>query len=71
MSIIARYQLKCSEKSIKITEEEQSVSTADYTVNYRFDGTTINSVTGINNVGTTIYAESPITIDGQKFYFAD
>lgn len=58
-------------KSIKITEEEQSVSTADYTVNYQFDGTTINSVTGINNVGTTIYAESPITIDGQKYYFAD
>lgn len=58
-------------KSIKITEEEQTVSTADYTVNYKFGDSIIKTVSGTTVIGNNVDAESPITVDGQLYYFAD
>lgn len=55
-------------KSIKITETVQEVSTADYTINYKFEGSTIKSENGNTAVDNTVNAISPITIEGQKFY---
>lgn len=58
-------------KSIKITETTQNVTTAGYTINYIFDKDTINQAQNTTAVGSTVNAESPITIDGTKYYAAD
>lgn len=58
-------------KDIKVTEEIQEVAIATYTINYLFNGSTIKSETGEMAVGSEITATSPLTIDGQKYYFAD
>ena len=58
-------------KSIKITEELQVVSTASYTVNYLFNNNNIFTETGNIAVGAEVTASSPLTVDGQKYYFAD
>ena len=55
-------------KSIKITETTQDVETADYTINYKFDGNIIRTVNGNIAVGDIVNAESPITIEDQKYY---
>lgn len=55
-------------KSIKITETTQDVETADYTINYKFDGNIIKTVNGNIAVGNIVNAESPITIEDQKYY---
>lgn len=39
-----------------------------YTVNYKFDDATIKSVNGNSTVGSTVNAENPIVIEGQKYY---
>ena len=55
-------------KSIKITETTQDVETADYTINYKFGGDIIKTVNGNIAVGNIVNAESPITIEDQKYY---
>ena len=57
--------------SIIIAEEAQTVTNADYTINYNFGGTTVKSESGTSTVDATINAELPITVDGQKYYAAD
>ena len=57
--------------SIKISEEEQEVTNADYTINYIFEEDTKKTETGTSTVDATINAVLPITIDGQKYYAAD
>ena len=57
--------------SIKISEEEQEVQTANYTINYQYNSETIKPEPGTTVVGNTIEATSPITIDGQKYYATD
>lgn len=46
-------------------------STIDYTINYSFDNNVILTNTGDSYKGTVINAESPINVNGQKYYFAD
>ena len=65
------YEISPILKSIKITEEIQEVSLASYTVNYLFEGTTIKTESGEIAVGAEVSATSPLTIDDQKYYFAD
>lgn len=55
-------------KSIKITETTQDVETADYTINYKFGSDIIKTVNGKIEVGNIVNAESPITIEDQKYY---
>lgn len=57
--------------SIRIAEEEQTVTNADYTINYIYDETTVKSVEGTSTVDATINAELPFTVDGQKYFAAD
>jgi len=57
--------------SIKITEEEQTVTTADYTINYLYNNQIVKTVSGSSAVGSTVYAENPITIDEVKYFVAD
>lgn len=45
-----------------------TASFADYTINYKFEENTIKSVNGNDEVGATVNAQSPITIEGQKYY---
>ena len=51
-----------------VMEKDASASKADYTINYIYNSTTIKTVTGNEAVGTTIVAENPITIEGQKYF---
>lgn len=55
-------------KSIAVTESKQTVSTADYEINYIFEENVIKTDNGNTAVGETVNAESPITIGGQKYY---
>ena len=54
-----------------VSECEQVVSTADYTINYKYNDETIKTVNGTSVIGTTINATSPITISDNKYYAAD
>lgn len=58
-------------QTISIYEEQQQVSTAGYTINYQYGGDTIKTVASTTSVGNIVYAESPIKIDGTKYYAAD
>ena len=51
-----------------VMEKDASAAKADYTINYIYNSTTIKTVTGNEAVGTTIVAENPITIEGQKYF---
>lgn len=66
-----KYQPNCGLVSLKISEEKQSVSTYDYTLNYKFGDEIINTVSGKNIDGGTVSAENPITIDGTKYFAED
>jgi len=58
-------------KKISVSEEKQTVTTADYTINYIYNEETIKTVNGTSVVGAGINAETSITIDGQKYFAAD
>lgn len=58
-------------QNVSVSEELQDVTTAGYTVNYIYSNDTIKSTVGSSTVGATVNAESPITIDGTKYYAAD
>lgn len=62
------YQIVSYLSKISISEEVQEVAMADYTISYMFDGASIKTVEGNTTVGNTVNAESPITIEGQKYY---
>lgn len=62
------YEIVSYLSKISISEEKQEVSNVDYTINYKFESATIKSVNASSTVGNTINAESPITIEGQKYY---
>ena len=53
--------------SIKITEEEQAVVTADYKVNYIYNGTPIRTDAGKTSVDAIVSAESSFWIDEVKY----
>lgn len=55
-------------KAIRVTEEIRSVELYDYSINYIYNANTIKTDSGQAEPGTTINAESPIVIDGQKYY---
>jgi len=61
----------CYLTSILVKEEAQVVATADYTINYNFEGATIKSESGSSIVGATISATLPLTVADQKYYAAD
>ena len=54
-------------KSVKITQTVQEVTTADYTINYVFEGNTVKSETGTNVIDATITAGQSIVVDGVKY----
>ena len=51
--------------------EQEEVETANYTVKYIYNNEVIKTVEGSEAIGTTISAESPITINGVKYYAVD
>ena len=51
-------------KSIIVSEEEQEVTEADYTINYQLSGTTVKTVAGTSVVDAVITAET--VIDGTE-----
>ncbi len=57
--------------SIKIAEKAQTVTNANYTINYKFGNSTIKTETGTSTVGATVNAVVPFKVDGQKYYAAD
>lgn len=57
--------------AILVMDKDNSINLVDYTINYQYENQTIKSVIAKDQLSATIYAESPITIDGQKYYFAD
>lgn len=54
-------------KSILVSQQEQDVTSADYTINYTFDGTTIYTTNNSSTVGSTITADNVLTVDGNKY----
>lgn len=63
-----KYSPYCGVISMKIQETTQEVTTADYTINYIFEEQNKLADSGNTIVGKTVNADSPITIDGQKYY---
>ena len=57
--------------AILVMDKDNSINLVDYTINYQYENQTIKSVIEKDQLSATIYAESPITIDGQKYFFAD
>ena len=66
-----KYSPYCGLVSLVVSQETQEVTTADYTINYVYNAEIKKTVTGSNAVGETINAETPITIEGQKYYAKD
>lgn len=58
-------------KNISISEEEQEVTTADYTINYIFDDNTIKQENGTTAVGNSVEATNPIIIDNVRYFAAE
>ena len=54
--------------SIRIAEEAQVVSTADYTINYKYNGSVIKSENGNKAIGTLVEAENPITVSDTRYF---
>ena len=50
-----------------VMEKDESVETADYTINYKYEGNTIASDTGTEVVGGVVNAASSKTVDGVKY----
>ena len=58
-------------RSILVSERTQSVTTVNYTINYNYNGATLNHVDGTAAVGATVTAENPVVIGEQKYYAVD
>lgn len=63
----AKYQVFVALQSIKIAEEEQAVTTAQYTINYTNGGNTLKTVIGETAIGATVSADKAIDVDGTKY----
>lgn len=63
----AKYLVFVALQSIKIAEEEQAVTTAQYTINYTNGGNTLKTVTGETAIGATVSADKAIDVDGTKY----
>ena len=50
---------------------DNAVAEAPYTINYNYDNATIKTSTGSMAIGGTVSAESPIVIDGVRYYAVD
>jgi len=58
--------------AITVSEAEQAeAAKVDYTVKYIYNDDVIKTVEGTEAIGSTISAESPITIDDVKYYAVD
>jgi len=55
-------------KSIKVTQTTQDVETADYAINYTYNGTTVKSVTGSNAVGSVVTADATVDAEDGTHY---
>lgn len=62
-----KYQVFVALQSIKIAEEEQAVTTAQYTINYTNGGNTLKTVIGETAIGATVSADKAIDVDGTKY----
>ncbi len=66
--ITSTYQILTA---IEVTEETQSVTTADYTINYVYNEATIMTTEGNTAIGNVVEAEDPITVDDVRYYIKD
>ncbi|MDE7420814.1 MAG: Ig-like domain-containing protein [Muribaculaceae bacterium] len=58
-------------KAISISEELQTVTMIDYTVNYTCDGEIIKTEEGSTTAGNEVTAATTLTVDDQKYYLAE
>lgn len=56
-------------KSIKVSEAKQKVTTANYTINYKYDGNIISTTNSEGIVGTDINASSIVNDESGNKYF--
>lgn len=54
-----------------VMEKDASVATADFTINYVYNGETIQTSTGNAPVGDEITADSPIYVENVKYFIED
>ena len=57
--------------SLVVSQCEQEVTIADYTINYIYNEEIIKTVGGTISVGSTVYANSPVTISDTRYYAKD
>ena len=53
--------------NITVSQLEQAVTTAQYTINYTNGGNTLKTVTGETAIGATVSADKAIDVDGTKY----
>ncbi len=58
-------------RSIKITEIEQDVTKANYTISYQLSGKEIKSESSSATIGNTVVASSSFYVENQKYYAVD
>lgn len=56
-------------KSIKVSEAKQKVTTANYTINYKYDGNIISTTNSEGIVGTDVNASSVVNDESGNKYF--
>lgn len=56
-------------KSIKVSEAKQKVTTANYTINYKYDGNIISTTNSEGIVGTDVNASSVVNDEAGNKYF--
>ena len=56
-------------KSIKVSEAKQKVTTANYTINYKYDGNIISTTNSEGIVGTDVKASSVVNDESGNKYF--
>lgn len=70
-STIDNDERRCAIDNFSITSEISEETKYGYTINYLLDGTNIQTIQGKASADGTVTAESPITIDGTKYFVKD
>ena len=58
-------------KKINVTNEEQDVTSANYTINYKLGSTIVKTTNGKTAIDSKVYAEPNFYVENQKYFVQD
>lgn len=58
-------------KKINVTNEEQDVTSANYTINYKLGSTIVKTTNGKTAIDSKVYAEANFYVENQKYFVQD